>query len=197
MLQFDINRLINDVQEIIDKKLDEVAQKAIEFMIHEIGSLPQSGSHDAIGASDWRRDVIDAIKFTGKVEGLQVIKEVGLIDADELTQQRGLLINFGMGYSLYKQNPYLQEYLSSEYYDSKRRGFSVYTRPGDSDIYDYETGGWKSNDSAPSTRHEIKNFWQNPSLFFQTAMYFVKYDFEQVIEEISNSIDYAKYLVVK
>jgi hypothetical protein len=194
MLRFDVNRLIDDVKKIIDKKLDEVAQKAVEFMIYEIASLPDSGSHDSVGASEWRRDVINAIKFIGKVEGLEIIKQIGLIDVDELTLQRGLLISYGMGNALAQDNPYLQEYLSSEYYDPARDGYGVYTRPGDM-VFDYETGGWKP--STAKNRYEITNFWQNPSYFFDNAMRLIRSDFDRVIEEIGDSIDFATYLVVK
>lgn len=193
-LQFDKKRILSDFIQAIDLALNKVAETACEYMRFEIDKLPDSGSHESVGASEWRKDVIDAIKFIGKNEGLRIIKEVGLINADELTLQRGLLVNYGMGRTSSKTNPYLEEYISSEYYDSNRGGFSVYTRPGES-VYDYETGGWKT--SSAKSRYEIESFWQEPSYFFETALRFIYSDLESTIEKVFDEFNFGSYLAWK
>ncbi len=191
MLKFNTQKLIKDLMKEIDKELDKVAKSAVEYMVYEIASLPERGSHDSVGDPEWRRDVIESLKFVGKIQGLNVIKQIGLINANELQLNRALLINYGMGKSLFTKNPYLQEYLSSEYYDSNRNGFKVYTRPNEM-VYDYHTGSWKR--STANSRYEIENFWQNPSLFFENGLRLVQYDFNKAIETVIDKFNFSKYL---
>jgi hypothetical protein len=191
VLKINGQRLISDIMANLNVKLDSMAKYAEERMVGIIASLPDSGSHDSVGASDWRADVSDAIKYIAANESLMLVRKVGLIDADELTKQRGFLINYGMGVDYYKGNPFLDDYLASEYYDSKRGGFNVYTRPGD-EVYDYETGLWY--DSTMKSRYEIERFHQNPSLWFTDVWIEIEEEFKALVLNALSGINFAEYL---
>jgi hypothetical protein len=176
----------------IDVELDKLSNYAVEKMKAKIESLPASGSHDSTGASNWRLQVKEAIKFKGYNESLNIIRKIGLVDANELTTNRALLINYGMGNTLYKDNPYLEEYKKSAYYYKKRDNYNVYKRDGDQ-VYDYESGTWYTSTAKPKDE-EIEVFWQTPSLFFDTIMVEIQQEFNFLIDRIFDNVDFSQFL---
>lgn len=194
MLRFNYQRFMSYIMRKIDLELDKLSSHAVEMMQSKIESLPISGSHDSNGASNWRQQVKEAIKFKGYNESLNIIRKIGLVDSDELTTNRALLINYGMGKTLYKDNPYLQEYLQSEYYDSNRDGYGVYKRDGDQ-VYSYESGTWYTSTAKPKGE-EIERFWQTPSLFFDTVMVEIQQEFNFLIDRIFDNVEFSQFLEV-
>lgn len=196
MLQFNIPLLISDLKKIIGQKLDGVAKLAKEFMIGEIGLLPERGSIKSVGKPDWRRDVLDAINFVKADVGNEVIREVGIINQEDSNLMfKALLVEFGMGSEAnWQVNPYIQEYLASEYYDSKRGGKEVFSRPREY-VYNPDSGEFELSEAK--TRHEIPYFRQQGSFYFVNAMRLIQSDFWKVIDEVSSELDFSKYLIVK
>lgn len=161
-------------------------------MKEEIQKLPESGSYDSVGASEWRREVMNSINFIIVDETMALVREIGLVGADALTINRGLLINYGMGETLDTSNQYLQEYMATNKYDSKRQGFKVYTRP-DEYIYDYETGTYYQ--STAKTRQEIPYFHQNPAHFFENGIIELQQKLNLVIDNVINQIDISGFVL--
>jgi hypothetical protein len=103
-----------------------------------------------------------------------------------------MLINYGMGETLVRANPYLDEYTSMpDFYDEKRDGFRVYTRPGE-DVYDYETGG--SSTSSAKSRYLIEPFYQEPSHFFDDAYKELQEEYRIAITTFFDNLSLANYL---
>jgi hypothetical protein len=181
------------IRKNLDRKLAVLAEYAIERMRGVIASLPASGSHEAVGAYDWRLDVIDAMQQRAYNEAFAIVRKFGMVDADELTLNRAMLVNYGMGRTLERDNPFISEYVGSEYYNFERSGFGVYRREGDN-VYDYETGLW--HESTAKGRSEIESFWQQPSLFFDTVMAEIKQEFDAVIVTAFDNIDFSQFVEV-
>lgn len=196
MLQFNIPLMISDLKKFIGRELEVVAKLAEEFMIGEIASLPERGSIEAVGKPDWRRDVIDAIKFARQDTANEIVCRVGILDQNnENVLHKALLVEFGMGTKAdWNSNPYIQEYLSSEYYDSKRGGKQVFGRPGEY-VYNPDSGDFEL--STAKSNHEIEHYRQQGSFYFQNAMRLIRSDFQRVIEKVENEFDFGKYLVSK
>lgn len=194
MIRINKPALMQAVLKQIALRLNKVASLAVEYMVGQINMIPDSGSHSSTGASDWRADLQEAIKYKGINDGLHVLVNVGLIDADELTLNRGLLINYGMGKTLSRDNPYLEEYVSSEYYDQSRSGYKVYTRP-DEEIYDYEYGSTYIGVTSPKV--EIENFYQEPSEFFEVGMEAIKDDFWRILNSPLEGIDLSQFVYMR
>lgn len=194
MIRINKPALMKAVIKQISLRLNKVASLAVEYMVGQISMLPDSGSHSSTGASDWRTEVQEAITYKGTNDSLNVLVKIGLIDADELTLNRALLINYGMGKTLSRNNPYLDEYLTSEYYDQNRGGFNVYTRP-DEEIYDYEDGGTYIGITSP--RVEITNFYQEASEFFEVGMEAIKDDYWRILNSPLEGIDISQFVYMR
>ncbi len=193
MLRLNSTKLMSAIKRNLDRKLGALSNYAIERMMGVIATLPVRGSHESVGAYDWRLDVIDAIQQRAYNETFAVVRKFGMLDADELTLNRALLINYGMGKTLYKNNPFIGEYVTTDYYNFDRSGFRVYRREGD-DVYDYESGGWYK--STAEGNSEIEPFWQEPSLFFDTVMVEVKEEFEAIVNTVFDDMDFSQFLEV-
>jgi hypothetical protein len=173
-------------------ELTKLSSEISNTMKEEIQKLPDSGSYDSVGATEWRKDVMNNINFAIVDETMTLVREIGLVGVDALTINRGLLINYGMGETLDVSNQYLQEYMATKMYDSKRQGFKVYTRP-DEYVYDYETGTYYK--STADTRQEIPYFHQNPAHFFENGIIELRQRLELVIDNVINQIDISSFVL--
>jgi len=190
MLSFDSTSFISDFLKEIDTELDVVAQHGVEYMIYEIG---KNMNQDRIGGrTEWKQNVIEAIKCRGKIQGLEVIKEFGLIDPDELTLHQAFLVNYGTGQTTDTNHPYMQDYMNSPYYDTTRNNMVVNTRPNER-IYDYNTGGWTQGKSK--TKTSLPQLYQYPTHFFENALVYLNQEFENAIKNVLENFDFSKYLV--
>lgn len=185
------NSFVSVLVSKLSKELTILSSDIANVMKEEIQRLPDSGSYDSTGASEWRKDVINNINFMIVDETMALVRDIGLVGADELTINRGLLINYGMGETLDVSNQYLQEYISTKMYDSKRQGFKVYTRP-DEYVYDYETGTYYQ--STAKTRKEIPYFHQNPAHFFENGIVELQQKLNLILDNIINQIDISSFV---
>ncbi|MGE5438085.1 MAG: hypothetical protein ACM3O3_12805 [Syntrophothermus sp.] len=191
MLKINSKKLTNYIAIKVKAQLDTLCEYSVERMRGIIDSFPDSGSHFSTGASDWRRDVIDAIKWSFKDTRDGFLYQIGLIGAKELMLNRGLLINYGMGKTLDQANPFLSEYVASKYYDAKRGGFNVYTRPGEL-VYDYEYGDFY--DSEAKTRVEIPSFYQEPLFWFTTVMIEMEHEFKAIVAGALDGVNLTQFI---
>lgn len=190
MLSFDTDKCIKDFLNAVDRELDIVAQHGVEYMIYEIGKT--MGAERVGGRTEWKQNVIDALKHRGRIKALGVVKEFGLIDPDELTMHQAFLVNYGTGKTTDTSHPYIEDYKSSLYYDTTRQNMIVNTRPGEY-IYDYNTGGWKLGASIEHAA--LPELYQYPTHFFENALAFIEDEFEGAIIKVLESFDFSKYLI--
>ena len=194
MLQFDIPSLTKDILKECEKVLKVVAEKAKQAMIYELSSHAGAGFHTSTGASEWNRQVGEAIDFIAVTTGMDTIVKVGLVNSqnDFDTMYKALLINFGMGRTAdIENNPWIAEYLVSDVYNTNRQNFEVLTRPGER-IYDPEIGAWRTSNAK--SVYEIEPFYQYPTHFFENGMRLVVSEFNTAIESLLDNIDFSKYL---
>lgn len=186
------NSFLTVLIEKLSSDLTLLSHEVSMRMKEEIERLPESGSYDSVGASEWRREVTDYINFRIVDETMAIVREIGLVGADNVLINKALLVNYGMGETLDRNNPYLNEYMSSGAYDSKRDGFKVYTRP-DENIYDYETGGYYK--SKAKSRAEIPYFHQNPAHFFENGIVELQQKLSLILENIIDKIDISGFVI--
>jgi hypothetical protein len=191
MLKFDTQRLTNDFLDAVDKELDIVAQHAVEYMQQEISQIP-NGPHYA---SRWNDNVKNAIKYTGMRTATSILKKVGIIDQDNLlVLNQALATNYGIGSTLSTDNPYLEEFEQSEYFNKARKslGYTIVTRPGQY-VYDYDLGTWYQ--SRAKSVYTLDWLYQYPSYFFENAMKLVQDEYDRVLERVFDRFDFSKYLI--
>lgn len=192
MLRINQKKLMDAIKKDLNSKMTKLAKYAVKQMKVKISELPDSGSHDATGASDWRDKVARALTYVAINESSDsIVKEFGLVGANRLTLNRALLINYGMGNTLDRNNPYLSGYLGSEYYDNSRVGYNVYQRDGE-EVYDYEKGIWYI--STAGGHEEITRFWQTPSHFFESVMIEVRKEFQNIINSAFDNINLVDFI---
>ena len=195
-LRFDRVKLMADFSKGLAKALKPIGEKAKQAMIYELSSHSGAGS-SSTGASDWNRQVGVAIDFIAVNTANQVMVKVGLVNSqkDEDLMFKAMLINYGMGSDAdLSGNPWLAEYLSSEYYNSGRDDFKVYSRPGEM-VYNPDTNSW--NESTAQIRYEIKGFHQMPTHFFENGLRMIISDFESAIDGYIREFSFDKYLAWK
>jgi hypothetical protein len=190
MLQLDTKRLMKDLESELYKALERVAKNGVQYMIYELSSAPSIDSD----IEEWKDDVTSALKFIGIAKANTIAVDFGLISPEELTLNRSLALNYGIGEYLDRNNPYLQEYLQSEYYNPSRDNFKVYSRPGES-FYDYSEGDFK--ESTATSRKELTFTKLQPIHFFENALPFVINDMNEEIQKVIDSFDFSKYLIMK
>lgn len=190
--------LIEDIIIALNRELDSVCKILLELMIGEINAIPTSGQ-DSVGKLDWRLDVIEALKFQSVAVAGQLVKEVGLINQNDLgTIFKGMLIEYGMGVQAdVENNPWIEEYMSSQYYHD-RTGMIVSTHPGE-DVYDPDTDSWKTSNAEskydiPQLSQQGSHFWTD--VFGNSSIMAEEY-FNTAIERAITSIDFSKYLIVR
>lgn len=189
MLSFDSKRCVSDFLAAIDRELDIVARHGVEYMVYEIGKT--LGSKTIGGKTEWKQNVIEALKHRGQVQALKVIKEFGLIEPDELTLNQAFLVNYGTGHTTDTSHPHFDEYVRSAFFDATRQGMVIQTRPGEL-VYDYNTGDWKR--SRSKTKRQLPQLHQLPSYFFENALAFIDQEFNDAIEKVIEEFDFSKYL---
>lgn len=193
---FDEEGIRNEITNYFSKVMSDLVELIKNRMIENIENIPDSGSYSAVGASEWRQDVAEHMEHDVKIYTHLIVARAGLLyhksDDDNLLKQ-AMLINYGMGNLMDLNNPFLSKYLASEYYDKKRVGNNVYTRP-EEEVYDYETDtyGWKM--STAKIRHEIPYFRQSPSHFYEGVEAEIEDEFRRIANNFLNVIDFDKYI---
>ena len=195
MLKLNSNKLIKDICKSLDDEFDKVADTLIEYMIYDISNIPTRGSIEAVGKPDWRLDVIEALRHVTKYEGLDIIKQIGLIDQSKDIVMKAMIVEFGMGKEADKNNPWLSEYFETEFYHSERGGMNVYGRKG-KEVYDIDENQWfestaKHNDEIDNFRQKGSNFWSN---VFGGAATLARNEIEAAKKRVLDKIDFSKYL---
>lgn len=176
--------------------LQEVGEKAKQAMIYELSSHIGAGA-GATGASQWNRQVGDAIDFIAVSTGMEAIVKVGLVNSqnDFDVMYKSMLIDYGTGDMMSDANPFLNEYLSSDLYNSNRENRVIRTRPGDQ-IYDPEIGSWRAS-NAKGEPYDIPQFSQPSTYFFENGMRLIVSDFNSAIDRFADSFDFGRFLIVK
>lgn len=188
--------LRNEILNYFTTEMNRLAEYFKNIMIQNIEDIPDRGSYYAVGALDWRQDVADYIDQDFRVYKHMLVARFGLLnhhsDDDNLLKQ-AMLINYGMGKYLDSSNPSFKDYVNSEYYDKKRVGHNVYTRPGE-EVYDYETETYGWMDSVATIRYEIPYFKQFPSHFYtDNILDEMDDEFKRVVDNFVNVVDVFKY----
>lgn len=196
MLQFDVSSLIRDILKECTLALKQVGEKAKQAMIYELSSHAGAGA-GTTGASQWNRQVGEAIDFIAENTTNEAIVKVGLVNSqnDFDTLYKSLLINYGTGSEMSRENPFLAAYLVSDMYNSAR-GNDILTRPND-EVYDPDQQRFVSASERPGANPERKmpeKFSQPPTYFFENAMQRIVYDFNTIVEGILDNFNFSRYL---
>lgn len=197
MYKFNSDKYMKDVLTECYRRLTEVAIGFKQAMKDEIASLPISGSHKSVGASEWRREVFNAIDYLVDYSAYKslnkAVVEVGLVNSqdDFNLMFKAFLINYGMGTTAdYEENFWAAEYLTSNAYSGDRPNNEVYSRPNEI-IYDIETGKWRLSNAL--TKYEIRPFWLIPSYFFENGIRKMQSSLDMAIESVMDNIDIMDY----
>ncbi|MBZ9622848.1 hypothetical protein G9F71_008280 [Clostridium sp. FP2] len=193
-IQFDEKRLINDVIKQLNVEMDLVAKVLVEFMI---GEISQSSSSNP-SFEQWKLDVIDALRWRAVAVSGQLMREIGVLDQSDPSLYKAMAVEFGTGSKAdTTDNPWIQEYLSSEWYHSSRNGMSIYSLPGE-EIYDPDSNSWKQSNAEnreplPFLEERGSLYWTN--IFGNSAIMAQTY-FDKGIERAIARIDFSNYLIV-
>lgn len=201
VLRFNSERLLQDIKNKLNIEFDKISNLLIQYMIGEISLIPHDGSIDAVGKPDWRLDVIEALKFRTVNTAWSIVKEVGILEQADDILMKAMIINYGMGKAADHNNPYLSDYLGSEFYHTERGGMNVYGRQG-KEVYDPDTDSWGM--STATHQNEIEHFRQIGSDFwdkafqkvFGNSVALVNSHINEIAERVMSSIDYSKYIEV-
>jgi hypothetical protein len=194
MLQFDIQSLTRDILKECERALKQIAEKAKQAMIYELSSHAGAGSHSSTGASEWNRQVGEAINYIAANTASEAVVKVGLVNDQKNfdIMYKALLLNFGMGRTAdIEGNPWIAEYLVSDAYNTNRADNEVLTRPGER-IYDLETGQWR--ESKAISVYEIEPYYQYPTYFFENGMRLIVGEFNMAIDSLLDGFDFSRYL---
>lgn len=194
-MAFDENALIKDVIIVVNQELDGVAEVLVELMIGEVAKMPNYNEE----FTQWKLDVIEALHWRAVAVSSELVREVGVLDQSAPTLYKAFAVNFGTGEKMDStNNPWYQEYLSSEYYHTSRQGNGIYSLPGE-EVYDPNTNAWyqstaTSRKPLPFFEEKGAEFWTN--IFGNSAIIAETY-FNDAIERAMEQIDFSKYLIVK
>ena len=100
----------NEVDEAINKAIDEVAPTIVKIIKSEYSHYPAS-----LGKAD-----VNTVKKIAKEEIELVFNAIG---------QRALILEYGRGSSMDRDNPALDEYMRSDVFNRNRIGLEIRTRP--------------------------------------------------------------------
>lgn len=196
VLEFDEKRLINDIIKELNKEMDIVCKVLVEFMIGEISMMPNHNE----SFSQWKLDVIDALKWRSVASTGQLMREIGVLEQSDSMLYKAMAVEFGTGSlaSSSSVNPWLQEYMSSEWYHDSRQGTGIYSLPGEK-VYDPDENAWKDSNAetrAPLPFLEERGalYWTN--IFGNSAIMAETY-FNKGIDNAISKIDFSNYLIVK
>ncbi|MBU3186653.1 hypothetical protein [Clostridium estertheticum] len=193
-LSFDSTRLINDIIKALNIQMDLTAKILIEFMVGEVAGMSVNPE-----LNPWKAAVIEALKFRSVATAGQIVREVGVLDQNDLgLMDMALSLEFGTGEQMDStDNPWYQEFLSSEYYHASRQGQQIYSLPGE-DVYDPLTNSWK--ESNADSRIAMPQFSQAGSLYwtniFGNSAIMAETYFNKGIDTAIDSIDFSNYLIV-
>jgi len=198
ILQFEEQRLINDIIKELNISMDLVAKVLIEFMIGELAGLTINKNNS--GMESWKADVIDALKFRTVAVAGQLVKEIGILDQSNAgLMDEALSLEFGTGSKINSSaNPWYGEFVSSEYYHASRGGNEMWTLPGE-DVFDPESNSWKQSEASARTTmdfmaQEGSLYWTN--IFGNSAIMAETY-FNKGIDRAIAKIDFSNYLIMK
>jgi hypothetical protein len=196
-LQFNDSKLINDIIVALNREMDSVAMTLIEFMVGELGSMSINKNNP--GMEEWKANVIEAIKFRSVAVSGQVVKEIGILDqGNPGLMDEALSLEYGTGSKmLTSENPWYNEFLSSEYYHTSRQGLFIYTLPGES-VYDPVSNTWAESKATNRTTMDFMSqtgskYWTN--IFGNSAIMAETY-FNAGIDRAIASIDFGDYLMM-
>ena len=194
-IQFDSAKLINDIIKALNVQMDITAKILIEFMVGEVAGMSVNPE-----LNPWKSAVMEALKFRSVAVAGQLVREVGILDQNDLgLMDMALSLEFGTGEKMDStDNPWYQEFLSSEYYHTSRQGQQIYSLPGE-DVYDPLTNSWaqsnaESRVAMPQFSQEGSLYWTN--IFGNSAIMTETY-FNKGIDTAIDSIDFSNYLIVK
>ncbi|AAK79099.1 hypothetical protein BJV85_002872 [Clostridium acetobutylicum] len=193
-VKIDEKRLINAIVIALNKKIDDVCKILIEFIVAEIY---QSNA----GNPEWKNDVIQSIKFRSAVKSNALVREIGILNQNEGTIYKAMLENYGIGQKAdIENNPYIEEYFNSSYYNKTRDNMKIYSRPNEP-IFDPDENAWKQ--SCAKSRYEIpafsqgqegSHFWED---VFGASSGLAESYFNEAILDAINSVNFADYLLVR
>lgn len=196
-LAFDEKRLINDIIKEINIEMDSVAEVLIQFMIGEIAETTDINPSFV----QWKLDVIESLHWRAVASAGQIMREVGVLDQSDSSLYKAMAVEFGTGRYMADSsaNPWLNEYLSSEYYHNSRGGKSIYSLPGE-EVYDPDNGGtWKESNATsrvplPFLEEKGSLYWTN---IFGNSSIMAETYFNKGIDNAIDRIDFSNYLIVK
>jgi len=195
-LELDEKRLMNDIVKELNVSMDDVAKVLVEFMI---GEISMSSSTNA-SFEQWKLDVIDTLHWRAVASAGQLVREVGILDQSMPSLYKAMAVEFGTGSRMSGSgvNPWLGEYLSSEYYHTSRSGMGIYSLPGEK-IYDPDSNTWKESNATkreamPFLEERGSLYWTN---IFGNSSIMAQTYFDKGIDNAISRIDFSKYLIVK
>jgi len=195
---FDEKRLINDVIKQLNIEMDIVAKILITFMIGELDELRINPNNPSM--NDWKAEVIEALNFRSVASAGSILKEVGILQQNNMgLMDMALSLEFGTGkLAKTSENPWFGEFLASEYYHTSRDGMEITTLPGEM-VFEPESNSWKeSNATTPKPMNFLAQegamYWSN--IFGNSAIMAQTY-FNRGIDKAIESIDFSNYLIVK
>jgi hypothetical protein len=196
VLSFDEKRLINDIIKQLNVEMNLVCKILVEFMIGEIGISSSSNP----SFEQWKLDVIDSLRWRSVAVSNQLMREIGVLDQSDPSLYKAMAVEFGTGSQMASSsiNPWLDEYMTSEWYHSSRQGKGIYSLPGEM-VYDADENAWKESNAdtrkpLPFLEERGALYWTN--IFGNSAIMAQTY-FDKGIENAIARIDFSNYLIVK
>lgn len=197
-LQFDESRLINDIIKALNREMDTTARILIQFMIGELGELTINKNN--IGMNEWKANVIEALKFRTVATTGMIVKEVGILDQNNIgLMDQALSLEYGTGSKMNSTaNPWYDEFVGSEYYHNSRVGKEIYTLPGEQ-VFDPISSTWQESNAKNRVTMDFMAqkgalYWTN--IFGNSAIMAESY-FNKGIDKAIASIDFSNYLIMK
>jgi len=197
-LSFDSARLINDIIKQLNIEMDLTAKILLEFMRGELSQTHINSNNPDM--EEWKLNVIEALKFRSVSSAGQLVREVGILEQDDMgLMAQALSLEFGTGSKINSAaNPWYGEFISSEYYHNSRNGKEIWTLPGE-DVFDPLSGTWSESNAVSRTSMDFMA--QDPSLYwtniFGNSAIMAETYFNKGIDNAIARIDFSKYLIVK
>lgn len=176
--------------------MDLTAKILIEFMIGEI-AMSSSGNPSF---EQWKLDVIDTLRWRSVAVSNQLMREIGILDQSDPSLYKAMAVEFGTGSRMSSSsvNPWLNEYITSEWYHESRQGKGIYSLPGEK-VYDADENAWK--ESNANTRKALPFLEETGSLYwtniFGNSAIMAETYFNKGIDNAITRIDFSNYLIVK
>lgn len=199
LIQLNYNRLWQDLSKYLRIEINALSKILIQYMVYHIGQIPIAGSVDAVGKPDWRADIMTALNFTAITKTAEVLSRIGISNQNDDMMMKAMIVEFGMGTAAdMGDNPWIQDYLSSQFYHSERGGMQVMGRKGKL-VYDIDMNSWVH--STASHNEEIEHFRQIGSKFwtkiFGSASKIAETDLHTAIDNAFYKINLSKYVEIR